>query len=338
MKNRFAIVLTFCLFIFALILNSRAQSAAITPAASVKSGSSNNVVHGTSASPAPQDAERKEVQDLTARVLKLEIEAVKSKPPEKDSGVFTAIIAGFAGLIAALVGGGMTLLGQRMTADREQQRAIAAAQQQLTLAREAAQQELELARKEAVFQQTEKILEFRIKQMENFYAPMFALLKQSTALYNKMCDQLAEDEPARYKRLSQPDAEGYGLHVLAKDGNWKGFRLLDQMPAVKKNSKAFTLVTEIIGIGEKTTKIISEHAGLASAELIGLLGEYLAHFALLSTVYKGAETEPYEPLVQKTGYFSHELSSKIEGEYRELSKFLDEFEAASKRMLADIKN
>jgi hypothetical protein len=313
-------------FIFLSIVSSRAQSVAqISPIPS-KAGYPNASALNTNSPPIGRDEAREEMQDITDRVLKLELEAVKQKTPKEGSGIVIAVIAGFTALIAALIGGGMTLLGQHITAKRERASAISAERQQL-----------ELARKQAVFQQTEKILEFRIKQMERFYAPMFALLKQSTALYNKMGEQLVQDEPTRYRALPKPDADGYTFQVLAKDGNtWKGFRLLDQLPAVKKNAKALTLVNKLICIGGQTTKIISEHAGLASSELIGLLGEYLAHYALLSTLYQSAETEPGEPLEQKTGYFSHKLSEKIEHEYHELSKFLDEFEAASRKMLADI--
>ena len=140
---------------------------------------------------------RDDLLGLTDRVLKLEINAAKGSKSVRGSDAVTAIIAGFAGLIAALIGGGMTLLSQRITAKRERERAMNAArlerdlavetaQREADLARESAQHQLELARKVAIFQQTEKILEFRLKQMELFYAPMFALLEQSKALTIKL--------------------------------------------------------------------------------------------------------------------------------------------------------
>jgi len=277
---------------------------------------------------------RESLQDITARVLKLEIDTTKLSTSRGASGIVNALIAGFTALIAALIGGGMTLFAQHMTANRERELATEAAKRQLELAREAAKQQLDLSMKQAVFQQTEKILEFSLKQMELFYGPMFAMFQQSTALYNKMCDQLAQDHPERYKVVPKPDAEGYRCYVL-DDGRWEPFRLLDQMPAVKKNAKAMILATRLIKIGKRATKIISEHAGLASEDLVDLLGEYLAHYALLLTVYEGSETEPFAPLQHKFGYFSHELNGKIAKGYRELRKFLYEYTAASKRMLAE---
>lgn len=272
-----------------------------------------------------KDALRKDLQGITDRVHELEIDAAKSAKSSREGDITTAIIAGFAALIATLIGGGMTLLGQHITAKRERVRENAAANLQL-----------ELARKQAVFKNTERILEYRLKQMELFYAPMFAHLNQSHALYKKLNHQLAQDDPHRFKLLSEPDPEGYILHVLANDGKWKGFRLLDQLPGVRKYPKSFALVERILQIGESMTNIISEHAGLASADSIDLLGEYLAHFAIISTIHKSGETEPYEPGWHKMGYYPRPLNAKIEAGYRELSNFLDEYSKASKDMLTEL--
>lgn len=258
----------------------------------------------------------KDLQRLTNQVLQLELDVAKAS--KSDSNLTTAIIAG----VAVLLAGGLTLLGQYVTAKREERRAITTARQTM-----------ELGRQEAWFRHGEKILEFRLKQMELFYAPMFALLKQSEALYAKMRYQLANDDPARYRLLDKPDPEGYYLHVLAKDDSWKGFRLLDQLPRVRANQKALALVKSILEIGKKMTKIISEHAGLAAQELAYTLGEYLAHYAILSTIYESDETDPYEPGWHKMGYYPRELNDRIKAGYQELSQFLDECSKQSKQVL-----
>src|SRR5438094_2433469 len=110
------------------------------------------------------------------------------------------------------------------------------------------------------------------------------------------------------------------MQVHAQDGIWKGFRLLDQFPAVRTNPKALALAERILQIGEQMTKIISGHAGLASKDLIDLLGEYLAHYAVLSTIYKLGETAPYEPGWHQMLYYPRQLNKKIEEGYRELSQ------------------
>lgn len=140
----------------------------------------------TSTQPAVDNTLKEDLQRLTNRVLQLETDLAKASKPSQTINFATAVIAGAATLVAALIAGGLTLLGQNFTSKREERRVI------LT-----AERALELARNEAIFQHTEKILEYRLKQMELFYAPMFALLEQSRALYEKMYHQLAEDEPNR---------------------------------------------------------------------------------------------------------------------------------------------
>jgi len=283
-----------------------------------------SVASTSSVSPAPPttatDADQERIRELTHRVQKLELEIIQK--PGTSSGETAAIIAAIIAASALLITAVLSLVGQYVVARREERRAVLAAQRAL-----------ELAKQEAIFQQTEKILEFRIKQMELFYAPMFALLGQSKGLTDKMQYQLAQDEPQRYRLLSEPDPEGYRLHIFAKDGTWKGFRLLDQLPAIRANPKALALVDGILQIGEHMTGIISKHAGLASKDLIGLLGQYMAHYAILSTIYKSGETEPYEPGWHKMGYYPRELNKEIEEGYRELSGFIDEYVKAGNRML-----
>ncbi|MGE0683197.1 MAG: hypothetical protein AB7P69_20145 [Candidatus Binatia bacterium] len=281
----------------------------------------------TTPPPAGNDKVAEDLQRLTNRVLQLEIDLAKASKGLGETNWVTAIVVGSPTLVAALIAGLLTLLSAYFTAKREERRA------ELT-----AQRSLELARQEAVFSHTEKILEFRLKQMELFYAPMFALLEQSRALYDKMLYQLVEDEPERYKLLTGPDPEGYRMHVRAQDGDWKGFRLLDQFPAVKTNQKALTLAEQILHIGDQITKIISDRAGLASNDLIDLLGEYLAHHAVLSAVHKLRDTAPAKPGGHKILYYPRELNKKIEEGYRELNQFIGEYATASRNMLKALPN
>jgi hypothetical protein len=269
---------------------------------------------------ASNDAEQERIRDLTDRVQKLEAQMIKQSSPSESLKVtiVTALIAAAALLGAAMLG----IFGQYLSARREERRAAVEAQRAV-----------ELAKQEAIFEHTEKILEFRLKQLEQFYAPMFALLGQSKGLYDKMQLQLAQDEPARYRLVHVQGPGDYPLQVISKDGTWQGFRLLDQLPAVRANPKALALVQGILAIGKQMTEIISKHAGLASEGLIPMLGQYMAHYAILSTIYSVRETEAYEPGWHKMGYYPRELNSKIEEGYRELSQFLDDYTRASKAML-----
>ncbi len=278
---------------------------------------------GASAAPSPKTHkdDQEKIRELTQRVQKLELQIVQGSGKQQGNttavAVTTAIIAAAAVLGAALLG----MFGQHVAAQREDRRTVAAAQHAA-----------ELAKQEAVYRNSEKIVEFRLKQMEQFYAPMFALLGQSKGLYDKMLHQLAQDEPERYRWNPQPGAGADPFQVLHHD-TWKGFRLLDQLPAVRHNPKAFALAEGVLRIGDQMTEIISKHAGLASENIIDLLGEYLAHYATLSTIYRLGETEPYEPGWHKVRYYPRELNARIEAGYREVSQFIDEYAKASMLML-----
>lgn len=269
------------------------------------------------------DAEQEKFQELTHRIQILELEvAQKSKESSGDRAAIITALAVIGVAFVTLLG---SLIGQFLLASRQDRRAIVAAEQAA-----------ELAKQEAIFRQTGTILEYRLKQMEQFYGPMRALLEQSRGLYEKMCDQLAQDEPQRYRQLSEPDAQGYVMQVFDdKDGTWKGFRLLDQLPAVRQsNPKAFALAEETLHIGEKMTEILSERAGLASEEVLDVLGQYMAHYATLSLIHKGDETEPYRPGSHpQKSYYPRELNPRIEAGYRELSQFIDKYTKAGERML-----
>jgi hypothetical protein len=320
------------LLLYALLVSGQTTPAgaqarqSASPAAANAPASPNSSARSVEAVPSrtDSDAEQEKIRELTHRVEMLEVSSIqKSGNDSTRVAIITAIIAASAVFGAALIG----IFGQYFMAGREERRAV-----------RAAQQAAELARQEAIYRHTEKILEFRLKQMELFFAPMFALLRQSLGLYEKMLYQLVQDEPKRYREVTVTGKDDYRFQVLDEHGEWQGFRLLDQFPAIRRNPKAFSLAEGILDIGAKMTKIISEHAGLASEDLMDTLGEYMAHYAILSTIYKLGETVPYEPGWHTMGYYPRQLNVKIEAGYRQLSQFLDEYAEASKRMLEALPN
>jgi hypothetical protein len=145
---------------------------------------------------------------------------------------------------------------------------------------------------------------------------------------------LVQDEPHRYRWASGAGAKEGQVEVLDKDGNWKGFRLLDQFPAVRTNPKALALADRVLEIGKQITHTITQHAGLASEaeDLLELLGMYLAHYAILSAVRQDDRTEPYPPGSHEIGYYPRELNPKIEAGYREIAHLIAQY-AESGRLL-----
>jgi hypothetical protein len=286
--------------------------AAPSPVSSVTPSVSQSVMR---VQPSAGDGEEDKLRAkaLDDRVQKLE--------HSQTNSWIVALIGALAVLSAALVG----IIGQYFAAKSEDRRSILAA------ARAA-----DLGKQEALYKHTEKILEFRLRQMEQFYAPMFALLEQSEGLYNKMRHQLVQDQPDKYRWAPGGEPSDGKVQVLDNTGQWHGFRLLDQFPVVRQNPNALALADQVLNIGKQITAIITERAGLAAEDLVEVLGKYLAHYAILSAVRNDKRIEPYPPGSHEMGYYPRELNSKIEAGYREVMEFIAEYANATKGLVESL--
>jgi len=264
--------------------------------------------------PPPGASDQERVQELNHRVEILEIQLAQRSSQtqaEKNSAIIIAIIGAAAVFGAAIVAALLGIVGQTFAAKRAAR----------------------LASNEALYRNAERVLEFRMKQVQEFYAPIFALLRQSRDLYDKMLEQLVQDEPGRYRKVPAPTGKDFRWEVTDKNGTWQGFRLLDQFPAIKENAKALALADANLVIGAKICELISTRAGYASEALVDMLGQYMAHHAILSTVRSGPETEPFEPGWHKVGYFPFGLDKKIGEAYHDLAKSIDEYGKVSTQTL-----
>lgn len=296
--------------------------------------------------PAPgagQGAEGVSNEDLLQRIRLLELKAaepVDTKSEKVTVPLATAIIGSLAVLAAALIG----ILGQRLAAKNAASIAAAsaaataelasnAAAERLQLAKKAAEDTAELARVAALHKHAEQMIDFKLKQIESFYAPIFAALRQSRMLYSKMLEQLERDAPDRYLNTT---AVGNDFRYLVKnkEGEASGFYLVDQLPAIKGNASAMQLVDLMLDLGKSICTIITTHAGLASEDLIEMLGEYMAHHAILRAIRGGPETTAFEPGHNKLGAFPRGLDARIEARLKALSKEIDDYDKVSGRSLS----
>jgi hypothetical protein len=283
-------------------------------------------------------------EDLLQRIRLLELKAaepVDTKSEKVTVPLATAIIGSLAVLAAALIG----ILGQRLAAKNAASIAAAsaaataelasnAAAERLQLARKAAEDTAELARVAALYKHAEQMIDFKLKQIESFYAPIFAALRQSRMLYNKMLEQIERDAPDRYFKNTTAVGNDFRYLVKNKEGEASGFYLVDQLPAIKGNASAMQLVDLMLDLGKSICTIITTHAGLASEDLIEMLGEYMAHHAILSAIRGGPETTAFEPGHNKLGAFPRGLDARIEERLKALSKEIDDYDKVSGRSLS----
>ncbi len=305
--TRFAIVAVTLNFVFGGMLAAQSPPA---------SDAAKSQQQGSTTQPGSQNCpDDRRLDAFTSELKQFNSALVQSlnKPSDSHTTLITAILAALAVIGAAVVG----IVGQWYAAQRAAE-----------LARVEAERKGEVAKREALFRHTDKIVEYRLKQMELFYAPMFALMGQSKGLYDKLLDELAQLDSKTYRR----DNTGH-VHVFANDKDLGEFRLLDRLPGLREIPTVWALIDQIVSIGDSMTKIIAEHAGLASERIIDRLGQYLAHYAILSLLYRSKETNPYAPGWHSRGYYPRELDSELAADYHEVSKFIDQHAIATEHIL-----
>jgi len=251
--------------------------------------------------------------ELAERFAKIDASIAQLSATWRHPVIWAAIIAG----IAALYGQFVSAKNAREQSKQEAEAALNQAEQ------------------EARFRQIEKIIEFRVKQLERFYGPMHAYLEQSKAIYIKINSILAKTEPDKYRELEKSDPLGYRF-LIFEGGSWKGFRLLDRLPDVYRNEEAAPLVDRVIEIGAAISKTISKNSGLADRHLMGALGEYSAHYEILKSVYKRKEREAYPPGWHTIGYYPRRLNKLIDQGYRAVNRDINAYSNALHELLEKI--
>jgi hypothetical protein len=278
-----------------------------------------------------------EAEERKAWVIFLRKLTAEEKKTSFDWQSLAATVTG--GVITALVTIFALWFNAKREAARERSRMNheAVLNQQKTDAE--SQRQRESARLVASTTYADKLLDLRLKQLELFVAPLHALLEQSKGVYAKLQTQLLEDK-AKYREVPDPQfgEKQMKLEVLyGKD--WLDWRLLDQLPPLKGNTPYAPLIAEIIRIGEEMTALIAKYGAFSLDEsgVSDVYGEYLAHFAILRSIYKDPRTEPYPPGQHKIGYYPLRLNGIVAARYLKLQHELQPYLEATSTLLEELK-
>lgn len=186
------------------------------------------------------------------------------------------------------------------------------------------------------FEVKQKIFEYRNKQNNEFYGPLLILLAQSKELSSQLHDQIQKFDGIRYAYRtniteSRPKKT---LHVFTR-GRAIPFRLIEELPHLGKYIQAsLPQVAVIIEVGEQLSALIERSSGLANPnnlELIGCLGNYLAHLRALKDSYIQA-TEPTssEPTRLYSAVFPRQIYDLAKKDYDDINTQISEWELQSK--------
>lgn len=177
---------------------------------------------------------------------------------------------------------------------------------------------LRKSRKDALFTYAAKALDLRVRQLNEFYAPLRLHLEQSRILYKKL----------------QWSLEKLGKQNAAAKIDLNGFRLLDHAYALLNEAQyedVKPIVSSILDLGDKISELISKNAGLVEGGLTPTFIEYRAHLELLKSAAKqkpfGTASEGW----QEFQYYPRLLNREVMEGYKEVLRHFEVFQQASDR-------
>lgn len=149
------------------------------------------------------------------------------------------------------------------------------------------------AQRAAGVKELAEIKQFRGRQLNEFYAPLEALLKQGLVVRDELYAYLlATSVPtAQFHRVPDDTAtNGWSLSVSRRGEEERPFRLLVDLPLIQESfPDAMSTVGELVRINGQIVKLIHKKVGLVlheNTELSQQLGTFLAHQSVLGGMYK----------------------------------------------------
>jgi hypothetical protein len=232
-----------------------------------------------------------------------------------------------------------------------------------TRAEAAAKREERLEELKASLEITRELLKSRQERLEKFHSPLRALFQESRGVTDRLSYHVYrlsrdkkwpsgnEPDPREYAYLTDVEVredKKLNLHPPPDDKQdrrlrvreserWRTFRTLDFMPWLKQNPECRALIDQIMEIGRKKTVIIQKYSGLAAADQnpSPVFGEYLAHYAVLKSIYDSPPAEPYAPGSQ-VGYYPRGLDQEVENGYDQARKAVGEFEVLAVNVISRV--
>lgn len=138
-----------------------------------------------------------------------------------------------------------------------------------------------------------KLLEYRYKQINDFYGPLLILIKQSYNLSRQLHELLIADNPLAYYYFKDPQRNNRSsLYTRHSDPNGAPFRLISSLPHLgKNNANCLPYVKLILDTGSRMADLIEEKSGFADPSnepLMLCFAEYLSHRLALNDAYEQA--------------------------------------------------
>jgi len=174
---------------------------------------------------------------------------------------------------------------------------------------------LHKARMEARYTYASEILKFRLRQIEEFYAPAFLRIEQSRIVYEKLLWTIGKEMP------------GFSLD---------GFRLLDHIFRFKSDLRCAPLITRILETGNKLTELISSKSGLIEGGLTPTFIEYQAHFAIMNAASEQELSATEKEGWHEFGYYPRMLNREIREGFKVVLAHLENYAKAGDKTISQL--
>lgn len=197
-----------------------------------------------------------------------------------------------------------------------------------------AERETERIRTNALLEYSKNLMQMRQRHFDVFYSPLWALIQQSDGVTRKMKEQLALDNPAKYRWELGDEGTVSQLQVY-HDGKWASFRLLDCIHELRSVPLYNGFIERILEIGHRMTELIQQGVPVIGDQSPpSIYVEYLAHYSILSAMHKScAPDKLFPPGSQKAGYYPRGFNKEVERSYNRLRGMLAGYECKSEAVL-----
>lgn len=192
-----------------------------------------------------------------------------------------------------------------------------------------------LAADQAKAEISNSFVQWELKQVSELYGPLRALLGQSNAIYRQMCQVLVAYDRERF-RLDD-EAEGdfdHKVFKIKKGDAWVRFRTVIHMEEIyRKGPEIEPYFDELVLIGGRMVQLIEEKAGYTRSdqkELIGVMGQYLAHYLVLKRLHNAIKSEEgysSKGKPEETATFPNEIQKLVDKGYLDINLALENWKA-----------
>ena len=167
------------------------------------------------------------------------------------------------------------------------------------------------------YEYASSILEFRIRQIMEFYAPMQLLIEKSRHLYEKFI---------------------WAIERTDINFDKTKFRLLDQISTLYKDERLKPFIDPIIETGDKMSELIIDKGGLIEGGVTQTYIDYQAHLEILNAAKSEKNSKEQVAGWQQFGYYPRLLNREVREGYKSVLEYIRSYIESGDKLIFKVLN